>query len=81
MESIVALLTAQQEPPGLPTRIYVPEIAPFDMIALEIEFENLEEYEKGWAEWFAAPETAEFLEQWYDLTEIGGTNQVWTLVE
>jgi hypothetical protein len=63
---------------GASGRIYVPEIAPFDAIATEIEFESWEAYHKFWTEW--SPGEA-FWTQWYALTENGGTNEVWRLVE
>ena len=81
MEEAVALLVADRERIGGKHRIYVSNIGPFDTIAIELEGENLEEYEKGWAEWGATPEAATFLEKWHDLTESGGTNEIWTLVE
>jgi len=59
-------------------RIYVPEIAPFDTIVLELEFEDWEQYHRMWAEW--SPGEA-FWEKWYAVTEGGGTNAVWRLVE
>ena len=81
MEDIVALCIAERERSILPYRIYVPEIGPFDVIAFEFEFENLQEYERAWAEWLGAPDAAEFMAKWYDLTEPGGTNEIWTLAE
>lgn len=62
-------------------RLYSSNISPFDRLVFEAEFENLAEYEKFWAEWFAAPESAVFLKKWDDLLEAGGTNEIWTLVE
>ena len=59
-------------------RIYVPEIAPFDVIVTEMEFEDWEAYHKFWAEW--APGEA-FWTRWMALTENGGTNEVWRLVK
>ncbi len=79
MEKMVTLLVANREQIGAPYRIYVPSIDTFDKVSIEVEFESLEEYEKGWAEWFARPETAAFVEKWSDLTESGGHNEIWTL--
>jgi len=81
MEEVVALLVADRERTGNTFRLYTSDIGPFDVVAIEIEFESLEEYEKGWAEWRARPEVAAFMEKWYDLTESGGNNEIWTLVE
>jgi hypothetical protein len=63
------------------TRIYVPEFAPFDVICAEGDFDSLAEYEQYWTQYFAQPETAAFLERWFELTETGGTNELWELVE
>ena len=63
---------------GVPVRIYRPEIAPFDTFVAEAEFEDWDAYHKFWAEW--SPGEA-FWARWYALTENGGTNEVWRLVE
>ena len=82
MEKVVALLVAERERPDvLPYRIYASDIGPFDTVAIELEFETLEEYVKSWAKWGEGPESAAFMEKWYDLTESGGNNEIWTLVE
>lgn len=80
-EEAVALFMAERERKGITGRIYVPETGSFDTIVMEQEYESLEEYEKDLSEYFASPEAAQFLEKWYDLTETGGTNEIWRLVE
>jgi hypothetical protein len=62
-------------------RNYAPEIGPNDVMAMEWEYESLEEYEKDWAEWGATPEAAAFMEKWNQMTESGGSNEIWRLVE
>ena len=64
-----------------PRRLYSSNISPFDRLVFEAEFENLAEYVKFWAEWFASPEGAAFMEKWDTLTKSGGTNEIWTLEE
>jgi hypothetical protein len=66
--------------PPIPYRVYTANIAPFDSIAVEWEFEDLAAYEKAWTNWFARPETPEFMEKWNELTESGGKNEIWDLV-
>ena len=45
-----------------PTRIYVPDIGPrYNTVVMEIDCEDLRDYEQGWAEWFADPEAAEWM--------------------
>ena len=84
MEEAVALLMAaiaQFTGYTRTSRIYTSEIGTFDVVAVEWEYANLEEYERRWAEWAATPEAATFLEKWYAVTERGGTNEIWHLVE
>jgi LPS sulfotransferase NodH len=68
-------------PHSHPRRLYTPSIAPFDVIAIETEFEDLAGYEKYWTAWGEWSGVAEFMEKWFELTEPGGTNEVWTLEE
>jgi hypothetical protein len=81
MDDLVALMKAEAERINIavPFRIYTPYIAPFDFVAAEWEFGSLADYNKFWTEWFARPETAEFMEKWNKLTERGGTNEIWDL--
>ena len=80
-EEAIALVIAERERTGTTLRIYGPSIGPFDVIAFEWEFENLEEYERLWAEWAATPEAAAFMEKWNEVTKPGGAHEIWTLVE
>ncbi len=81
MEEAVALFVADRERIGGTHRIYVSVIGAFDVIAIEIEVENMEAYEKGWAEWSATPEAAALQKKLNDLTERGGSNEIWMLAE
>jgi hypothetical protein len=80
LQEAVALLKQEADKMGMGDsgRIYVPEIAPFDFIATEMEFKDWDAYHKFWGEW--SPGEA-FWTRWYALTENGGTNEVWRLVE
>ena len=83
LQEAAARFKAEVERVNIPNtqRIYTPEIAPFDVLVYEAEYENLEEYARLWAEWEASPEAAAFLGEWSALTETGGTNEIWTLVK
>ena len=61
-------------------RIYTPETGSFDVVAVEWEYESLEEYDRLWTEW-RATRAAAFMEGWYDLTEGGGTSELWWRAE
>jgi hypothetical protein len=52
-----------------------------DGLAIEWEFESLEEHEEYWADWSARPETPAFAEKLYELTERGGAAEIWDLRE
>ena len=60
-------------------RIYTPEIGPFDVLAVEWEFDSLEEQQKVWAEWSAWPGAAAFFEKWFKLSERGGGTEILNL--
>ena len=83
-DEVAALLKAATEQSGYTRafRIYTPETGSFEIVAVEWEYESLEEYGRFWAEWNATPEAAAFLgEKWYALTEGGYTNELWWLAE
>jgi hypothetical protein len=61
-------------------RVYGSSIGPRDTLVLELEFENLAEYERFWDEWFATPESAAVMEKWVQLREPGGTSEIWQLL-
>jgi len=82
LDEVVQLLKAAGEKIDLPNRyrLCVSNIGPFDTLALEIEVENLAEYERVWT--LIGERTApEVWEKWFALTETGGANEIWTLME
>jgi hypothetical protein len=46
-------------------------------VAVEWEYESLEEYNKLWTEWRALPEAAAVVARLYDLGEVGNTREFW----
>ncbi len=61
-------------------RIYIPEIGPFNVVAVEWEYEDLEEMQAVWDAWWEPNlATQEFWEEWVALTERGGQREVWQL--
>ncbi len=81
MEKLASLLIGERTSESPPSRIYTPDIGPFDVLVFELEFESLGAYEKFWSDWAAKPETEAFMEKWYALIKPGGKNEIWTLVE
>jgi len=63
-----------------PYRILTPRIAPFGSIVLELDFENLAEYDRFWRELFAnAPKS--YFDEWRAVTQEGGSNEIWDVAE
>jgi hypothetical protein len=63
-------------------RIYISGLiytAPVDVLVMELEYKDYEEYQRGWKDWGDAQNTAKFMEKWYEVTEAGGTNETWEL--
>jgi hypothetical protein len=82
LDEVVQLLKAAGEKTNLPHRyrLYVSNLGPFDTLALEIEVENLAEYERVWTA-IGERIAPEVWEKWSALTETGGANEIWTLAE
>jgi hypothetical protein len=80
LQELTELIQEQRDKSNAPgtVRAYVPEVAPFDTIVIDFEFEDWAHYHQAWGEW--SPGEA-FWEKWYALTGNGGTNEVWRLVE
>jgi len=78
LSEALALLKPTSES-KFPYRIYRPHYAPFDTIAFEVEFSSVAEMDSAWADWAASPEAATFMSRWVEITESGGTNEVWML--
>ena len=60
-------------------RIYTSNIGQFNVLAVELEYEDLAAYEKQGAVWRARPTTAGFMEKWLKLRKSGGSNEIWNL--
>lgn len=60
-------------------RIYEWFISPSDQVVWEAEFENLEEYAKFSAAWTGGKKRAAILKKFEELTESGGTSEIWRL--
>ena len=81
MDEAVALAAEERSRIDGTYRIYRPTIGPIDVVAFEFEGGSLADNERGWVEWSATPEAAEFIKKWNELTEPGGSIEIWTLVE
>ena len=79
-DEVVAMLSPSENYEK-PYRVYSDLIGTFDRVVLEIEFESVAEMDKAWTEWFASQEAEEFMKRFVEITETGGTNEVWNLHE
>jgi len=69
------------KPAGVgPTRTYRIDFGAWDHVAWEVEWQSLADYERLGAEWTARI-TPDWWKRWRDVTENGGGNEMWTLVE
>ena len=82
VDLIKAAIEANIEAGSVPTgsyRIYTPEIGPFNVVAVEWEYKDLEEMQADWEAWETNLATSEFWEQWFSVTERGGEREIWQL--
>lgn len=77
-DAVVILRQGAQNSP-FPTRVYRCQYGPFDTVALEVEFDSITQMADAWQGWESTPETAELLKKWFEVTEPGGSNEVWLL--
>jgi hypothetical protein len=83
MDELVAVLRASVEAVNWPhaVRAYVPIYGSINVLNVELEFESLEEYESFRATLTNVPELAAFYEKLEEVMEVGGSREVWNLVE
>ncbi|HJZ48078.1 MAG TPA: hypothetical protein VKE41_12960 [Roseiflexaceae bacterium] len=89
-EEALALLVeyrqlAQLVDPNAVMRVYASEIGPFDTIACELEIASLGAFEQALAAFQEHPTVAARLPDWFArwqaITEPGGMNEFWRLIE
>ena len=80
LEEVVELLKAASE--GFSTqayRIYTPEVAEFDVVVIEWEYEDYQEMQSTIAAWVARLKTTDHWEKWGQVTAPGGRREIWQL--
>jgi len=80
-EAVALLMSAETSRPKESIRISVAYFGEFDTIALELAFDSLAEYEAFWDQFMEEPGMEEFMAQWNELTESGGSNELWRIAE
>ena len=58
-------------------RWYVSDIGQLDQLVVEIEYQDLADYNRYWSVFDPGED---FWNKWFDLTELGSTNEIWELV-
>jgi hypothetical protein len=82
MDKFVELIkTEVAKNPQFRIRILISSFGKTDTLIEEFEFENMAEFEKIWNEWFAKPESADFVRKFEECREPGGENTIWDLIE
>jgi hypothetical protein len=61
-------------------RWYAINFGPWNQLALEVEFQSLDDCERAWAAW-GARTPPDWWKRVFDLLETGGGNEIWTLFE
>ena len=74
-----AELMHEQITPDFTYRIYTFKIGPVNTVAWEADFESLQQGEEAAAAMLNNPDIVDLLKQMSDLTERGGTSEVWNL--
>ncbi|GAC1549906.1 MAG: hypothetical protein NVS2B7_25940 [Herpetosiphon sp.] len=76
---------ARQVQPDAAFRVYACELGSFDTIAYESEAASLGAYEQALAAFTRHPVVSKWLpdsfKRWQEITESGGSNEIWRLVE
>jgi hypothetical protein len=60
-----------------PYRLQTAYFGPFDVLAMEFDFESLKEYEDFWGAVIGHAVMEAFFEKWNVLTSGGGVNELW----
>jgi hypothetical protein len=63
----------------IPHRIYTRITGPFDTVYQELEYEDLRQRQKWWAD--TGPKMGPFMDRWRALTDTGGGSELMRLVE
>ncbi len=77
VDEAITMLKAEET--DLVKRVYRSYYGQFDVVVMEIEFASVAEMETRWAEWFQTDYAKTFVPRWEEITEHGGTNEVWVL--
>ena len=60
-------------------RVYTFHVAPINTVVLEMEAEDHQRWQEGWDYALSDPDILEYMKQVTELTERGGTTELWHL--
>jgi hypothetical protein len=79
IEEVVKLSKAEIERTESKATVYTAYFGPNDVVVFDFKFESLEANRKFWNDWFASPESDEFMKKFNTLLESGGSNELWNV--
>ena len=81
MDELVALLVDTRRKMKQPSnaRISYPVFGPFDVVVLETEHKDMQDYENASADMGKEVDMAAFMTKFDELTVPGGSSEIWTL--
>jgi hypothetical protein len=77
LDEVVKMLKGDEG--NLVQRVYRSHYGTFNVAVLEVEFNSVAEMEDLWTGWFQSDAAQKFHQRWNEITEPGGTNEVWIL--
>jgi UDP-N-acetyl-D-mannosaminuronate dehydrogenase len=87
-EAVALLVEAREKAKSIgnaTARIYASEVGTFDVVVFETDHENFAAYERDWETTLNHPTLVDWVKEWFQrwdaVTEAGGTNEIWRVVE
>lgn len=77
-QEVIDMLKGEEVGPNL-SRVSTALYGPFDVAVYEAESADLAEMEAGWSAWSASERAAKFMPRWVEITDPGGSNEVWQI--
>ena len=71
------LMSTELKRMGLKGRVLTPKVAPYNTLAVELEYESLAERERIWDEYMGSQEWRSFFTEFNEVIEAGGTHEIW----
>ncbi len=77
LDEVIAILNAEKT--DLVKRLYRSHYGAVNLAVMELEFASVAEMEERWEQWHQSEHAQSFTPRWREITESGGTNEVWIL--